>query len=70
MHKCPFHNESTGTEAEGEINDIKCPACGEYRISNVALEQMAKFDAPPSGWSEIVASGRLISTRETRLLTA
>ncbi len=70
MHKCPFHSESTGIEAEGEINTIKCPACGEYRISNVALEQISRHETPPSGWLEIVARGRLISTRDTRLLNA
>ena len=70
MHKCPFHSDSIGTEAEGEINNITCPACGEYRISNVALEQISQLPEPPSGWSEMLASGRLISTRETRLLTA
>ncbi len=70
MHKCPFHSNSTGIEADGEINTITCPACGEYRISNVALEQMAQLPEPPRGWSDVLAKGRLISTRETRVLTA
>ncbi len=70
MHKCPFHNDSTGIEADGEINTITCPACGEYRISSVALEQMAELAEPPSGWTDVVAKGRVISTRETRVLTA
>ncbi len=68
MEKCPFHANSTGAPQRGEINDIQCPTCGDYRISSVALEQLAANSNPPSGWSDRVAKGGLISTRDTRQL--
>ena len=68
MEKCPFHADSTGSAQRGEINNIHCPICGEYRISSVALEQLAGTSEPPSGWTDRIAKGGLISTRDTRQL--
>ena len=68
MHRCPFHADSQGTEQRGEINAIDCPICGRYRISSVALEQLADQAAPPAGWRRRIARGGLISTRDTRQL--
>lgn len=68
MRKCPFHEQSTGAAEGGEINAIHCPHCGDYRISAVALEQIAGLHSAPQGWSEVVGRGQLISTRLTREL--
>ncbi|XOV81474.1 MAG: hypothetical protein ACFHXK_11370 [bacterium] len=70
MRKCPFHEQSSGAVEDGEINAIHCPDCGDYRISGVALQQMANLQQPPRGWREVVARGQLISTRMTRELFA
>ena len=70
MQKCPFHDGSTAVEQEGEISAIHCPHCGDYRISRVALQQMAKFSEPPRDWASVVAKRQLISTRDTRALVA
>ena len=70
MHKCPFHDDSTAVEQDGEISAIHCPCCGDYRISNVALQQIAKFSEPPRDWEMVVAKRQLISTRDTRELVA
>ena len=47
---------------------IDCPICGHYRISSVALQQLAHQDTPPAGWRRRIARGGLISTRDTRQL--
>ena len=70
MGKCPFHSNSSGVEQRGEINDIHCPICGDYRISRVALKQLARRAKPPQGWSERIAKGGLISSRDTSVLCA
>jgi hypothetical protein len=70
VRKCPFHEHSTGAVEDGEINAIHCPHCGDYRISAVALEQIARLQSAPRGWPEVVARGQLISTRLTRELLA
>lgn len=70
MQKCPFHEGSTSTTQTGELREITCPVCGEYRISSVALQQISSRTTPPSGWSRVLAKGRLISTRDTRALLA
>ena len=70
MQKCPFHEDSQGSEQDGELSSIQCPHCGDYRISNIALAQMSRHEAPPPGWPKVVARNRVISTRDTRLLLA
>ncbi|MCR9261225.1 MAG: hypothetical protein NXH95_16000 [Pseudomonadaceae bacterium] len=70
MHKCPFHEQSSGAIEGGEINSIHCPDCGDYRISEVALQQISNLQNPPRGWFDVVARGQLISTRMTRELFA
>lgn len=70
MQKCPFHEDSTAVEQNGEISAIHCPYCGDYRISNVALRQMEKLAQPPRDWDTVVARRQLISTRDTRELVA
>ncbi|MFT7653707.1 MAG: hypothetical protein ACI9UU_002819 [Candidatus Azotimanducaceae bacterium] len=67
MSKCPFHADSEGVSQEGEIESIQCSACGDYRISKTALMQLNSNEVP-SGWLNMVASGSLISTRDTRAL--
>ena len=68
-HKqCPFHEDSTATEQEGDLRVIHCPHCGDYRISKMALARFAQFPRPPRGWSEILAKGRLISSRDASQL--
>jgi hypothetical protein len=67
MSKCPFHADSEVVSQEGEIESIQCSACGDYRISKTALALMQlDSNQVPSGWLNMVASGSLISTRDTR----
>ena len=68
--RCPFHEDSSVTAQDGDLSSVQCPHCGEYRISKVALEQISRLSAPPKGWQKVVDKGRLISTRDTRLLLA
>ena len=69
MSKCPFHGDSAGISQDGEIESIQCSACGEYRISQTALEQLEGVEAP-AGWFQMIANRALISTRDTRMLIA
>jgi|GEM_PF-2731761 len=70
MHKCPFHADSQSAAEEGEIRSIKCPSCGNYRISETALGQLANLTKAPRGWRDVVSRRPLISTRDTRMLLA
>jgi len=70
MKKCPFHEDSSGIEQNGELTAIQCPHCGDYRISSVALSQLQTHETPPSGWPRAVARNRVISSRDTRALLA
>ncbi len=67
MSKCPFHENSAGVSQEGEIESIRCDACGEYRISRTALE-MLQGKKLPDGWSKLLGRRALVSTRDTRML--
>jgi hypothetical protein len=40
MGRCPFHSNSVGTSQRGEIQKVSCPSCGDYRISESALERL------------------------------
>jgi len=66
MKKCPFHENSSGEVQQGDLAAIHCPECGEYRISNVALEALQTQSEPPAGWARTVARKRVICTRDTR----
>ena len=71
MSKCPFHENSAGKSLRGEIESINCPHCGHYRISKTALEGLReRFNSVPDGWREMLRRRGLISTRDTRALTA
>ena len=74
MSQCPFHTDSVGVSQEGEIEAIKCSACGEYRISRTALTdlkaQAHKAAQAPRGWVDVIARKALISTRDTRAIAS
>lgn len=67
---CPFHEKSAGTMVDGEIHNIHCEFCGDYRISDTALTMLeARVIAePPKGWRTLVRRTPLISTRDMKLL--
>jgi hypothetical protein len=64
MHRCPFHSDSSGVSERGEIQRISCPTCGDYRISETALERLEGATSTPSDWSSLVGQRPLISTRD------
>ena len=71
ISKCQFHKDSTAVEVDGEIHQISCKKCGDYRISNMALSELKARKRAPKGWQDMVNRRPLVSTRDTRtLLTA
>jgi hypothetical protein len=64
MGRCPFHSNSVGTPQRGEIQKISCPSCGDYRISETALERLEGATDVPTGWSSLVQQRPLISIRD------
>ena len=75
--QCPFHSDSFGTLVDGEIHNIHCKHCGDYRISGTALEMLEssvtfKTDAAatPQGWRALLRNKPVISTRDMRLLVS
>ena len=69
MQTCPFHESSTVQHQDGDLNLVQCEHCGEYRISDVALAQVAGFKQEPEGWSSLLARRQVISSRDTRELS-
>jgi dTDP-glucose 4,6-dehydratase len=63
MHCCPFHDDSVGVACSGEIYEISCPSCGDYRISGTALTRLQGGSGCPEGWETLVHRP-LISTRD------
>ncbi len=66
MKKCPFHADSQVEEQDGDIHRVHCRACGDYRISGVALDQLQKRRKAPRGWSKVLSHRAVISTRDMR----
>lgn len=64
---CPLHNDSHGEIEDGDLHNIQCRSCGDYRISDVALTQL-RNQGKPRGWEGLVALRRLISSRDMRAL--
>ncbi len=69
-HKCPFHGDSDAVEVDGDIHNVHCIVCGDYRISHIAMTQIAKLPGAPRGWRRLLARHTIISSRDTRALTA
>ena len=69
MQTCPFHEHSTVQHQGGDLNLVRCEHCGEYRISDVALAQVAALKQEPEGWSTLVSKRQVISSRDTRELS-
>lgn len=66
MYGCPLHGDSLGRLEDGEIVNVSCAVCGEYRISETAIARMAAKAATPLDWSALVRRRPLISTRDLR----
>jgi len=63
MHHCPFHADSAGVSQVGEIHEISCRSCGDYRISATALKRLQSVSVCPEDWQTLVHRP-LISTRD------
>ncbi len=64
MPGCPFHAGSSEVRENGEILSISCIVCGDYRISETAVERVRERSEMPGGWIALVHRRPLISTRD------